>query len=120
MYKLNYFQKDLTDINCASFNMYKQLLSDNKISQPIIFCDRYRIDPFVNMPIFHSYFINQHFYKTSTLTDYDQILYIENFKNNNFIIVYNPDIHDISQYKNKYKFIDMNNDINLYMEQQHA
>lgn len=120
MYKLNYFQKILIDINCTSFLMYKQLLDNNKIIQPIIFCDQYTVDPFINIPIFHSYFINQHYNKTYILSDYDQLSYIENFKNNNFIIVYNPDTQDINKYQNQYKFINNNSDIYQFMEKNYA
>jgi len=116
MYKLNYFQKDLTVTTCASFNMYKKLLSQDLIIQPIIFCDKYFIDPIINIPIFHSYFINQHYYKSYILTDFDQINYIKFFKNNNFIFVYNSDIQNINNYKDSYKFIDINDDIITYMK----
>lgn len=116
MYKINYFQKELTDINCASFNMYQQLLSKNYIDQSIIFCDKYTVDPFINIPIFHSYFISQHFSKYYLLTDYDQLLYLEPFKIKNCFIVYNSDTQNIDNYKDKYKFIDINDDVITYME----
>lgn len=116
MYKLNYFQKILQNTDCASFKMYKQLLSTNKIVQPIIFCDQYTVDPLMSVPIFHSYYMNQYFHKTYILTDFDQISYITSFKCNNFIIVYNSDTQDINNYKDNYKFIDINNDIIEFME----
>lgn len=117
MYQLNYFQKDFTNIDCLSFKMYQELVMNNKIIQPIIFCDKYLVDPLVKVPILHSYFINQYFHKNYTLTDYDQLSYIEHFKINNFIIVYNPDVHETKSYENKYHFISMNDNINTYMEQ---
>lgn len=120
MYKLNYFQKDFDNANCISFKMYSSLLSDNKIDQPIIFCDKHYIDPLNNIPIFHSYFINQHYHLTDILTDYDQITYLDYFNNKNFLVVYNPDTQDINKYKDIYKFIDINTNIDSYMEQMYG
>lgn len=116
MYKINYFQKDLTNIDCVSYKMYEKMILGNYIDQPKIFCDKYIVDPLIKIPIFHSYFINQHFHKHYLLTDYDQLSYIESFKFKNCFIVYNSDTQKIDSYQDKYKFIDINEDIITYME----
>ncbi len=120
MYKLNYFRKNLNDMTSESFKIYQKLLSGKQISQPIIFCDKYTMDPFTTVPIFHSYFMNQYFFPTDILTDFDQISYIVNFNHNNFLIAYNSDIENIDKYKDTYKFIDTNTDIITYMEQHYG
>lgn len=116
MYKLNYFQNHLSDSKCKSFDFFRILYSQNQLDQPIIFCDKYITDPIGNIPIFHSYFVNQHFNNSIILTDYDQIEYIKYFNNSNFLIVYNPDVHNIDQYINSYKFISINDDITTFMK----
>lgn len=88
MYQIAYFQKIFSDINTPSFVKFKELYDNKYIYQPMIFCDSYTTE-YGNIPIFHSSYINQHFHKQIILTDFDQIYYIENFKNQNFIILYN-------------------------------
>lgn len=116
MYKLNYFQKELNNKDSISLQMYMELLSENQIIQPKIFCDKYYFDPLKNLPVFHTYFINQHYDNCIILTDYDQLDYIKDF-GGNFLVVYDSDKQSIKEYKDKYKFIEKNTNIIQYMKE---
>lgn len=116
MYKLNYFQKELNNKDSVSLQMYMELLSNNQIVQPKIFCDKYYFDPLKNIPIFHSYFINQHYDNCIILTDYDQLEYIKDFSGS-FLVVYDSDKQSIKNYEDKYKFIEKNTNIIQYMKE---
>ena len=102
MYNIAYFQNKLFDLTCPSFLIYKKLCDEKQIHQPIIFCDTYDAEA-ANIPIFHSYYLNQHYHKKIILTDFDQIKYIANFHNQNFLILYNQFTHE--PINNTYKYI---------------
>jgi hypothetical protein len=117
MLNLDYFQKQISDSNTKSFQMFKELITNNYLNQPKIFCDEYQVDLISKIPIFHSYYINHSFAKNLILTDYDQIDYIKYFHHQDYIIVYNPGIHDIDKYKDtSYKFISMEDNIIQYLK----
>lgn len=114
MYQIAYFQKELKDLTTPSFIKFKNLIINNKAYQPIIFCDTYNVE-FANIPIFHSSYINQHFYKQIILTDFDHIDYILNFKNYNFCIVYNKLVQTPTD--NRYKYIDLDDDLENFLKE---
>lgn len=112
MYNIAYFQLILKNIKDPSFLRFKELYKNKQIYQPIIFCDKYIVE--TNFPIFHSSYINQHFHKKLILTDFDQIKYIQNFKNQHFIVLYNQDIHTITD--DKYHYISLEDNLNQFLE----
>ena len=114
MYQIAYFQKQLDNLTTPSFIKFKELYDKQQIYQPIIFCDNYSAES-ANIPIFHSSYINQHFYKQIILTDFDQIQYIENFKNKNFILLYNKLIHDPKD--KQYFYIDLEDSLLSFLQE---
>ena len=69
----------------------------------------------MDIPIFHSSYIDQHYHKRLILTDMDQITYIQNFHHNNFILMYNSIV--ITPSDNKYKYIDMEHDLATFLNE---
>lgn len=112
MYNLAYFQLVFKTLKDRSFVIFKELNSNKLIDQPIIFCDIYNTE--TNIPIFHSSYINQHFHKKLILTDFDQIPYIQNFKNQDFLILFNP-LSQTPQDK-KYLYLSLEDDYNKFLE----
>lgn len=112
MYNIAYFQLTLNNLKDRSFTIFKQLSYNKLINQPIIFCDTYNIE--TNIPIFHSSYINQHFYKKLIFTDFDQIPYIQNFKNQDFLILFNP-LSQTPQNK-KYLYLSIEDDYTKFLE----
>lgn len=114
MYNIAYFQLVLNTLKEPSFVLFKELNSNKLINQPIIFCDIYNIE--TNIPVFHSSYINQHFHKKLILADFDQINYIEHFKNQHFLILYNP-LTQTPQTQNKnYLYISIEDNATQFLE----
>lgn len=90
MYNINYYKQNINSDNTYLLNLFLQADRDKLLYQPKIFCDQYDIHIQSSIPIFHSYYIRQHFNKSLILSAYEDLSYIKSYNNENFLIIYDP------------------------------
>lgn len=88
MYNIVYFEKNIIDESSKALKIYLKAINNNLISNPIIFCDKYKII-IDNIPIFHTYYIKNIFHKLYILTNkYDTEYLVSMGLDSNIIVVY--------------------------------
>ena len=116
MYHINYYKQQINEHNTLSLKLFLQACTDKQLYQPKIFCDNINISIASNIPIFHSYYMRQHFHKCLIMTDYEDLDYIQAYHNTNFMILYNP-MFQPKQFEETYKYLSIEDSFYNFLEE---
>lgn len=110
-----YYNQLITNNSYPGYIKFLNYCKNKSESMPIIFCDSYLCDIKHDIPIFHSFYIRQKFKDYLIIVDFLNIKYLENYllDNKKIIVIYNKLSDDISEIKNKYNCIEINEDIKI-------
>lgn len=97
MYNIALFQPRITKDKSLAYSLYEKLYQDDIVSRPIIYTDKCYVLVDNNIPVFHTYYMRQHFYKQYVLVDYDNIDYIPYNTIHKYIVVYNKKTQDANK-----------------------
>jgi hypothetical protein len=115
MYNINYYKQLIKEDN-ASLKLFLQACVDKKIFQPKIFCDNYYINMSLPIPIFHSSYIRHHFDQSLILIDYEDLSYAQIY-DKNYLIFYNPELHNIDKTNAKHQYISLQDDFYNFLSE---
>ena len=110
MYNIDYYQQYIDSPNSLAYNSFMKLYDKKLLYQPKIFSDKCLVYLKNSIPIFHSFYIRQHYHNRAVMIGYDDVQYVDHYYNQNFIVVYN-DSNDIQNLKDKYLCYNLEYDI---------
>lgn len=96
------FKSRISSQSSSAYQAYVGLYENNIVENPIIFSDSCEIIVDNNLCIFNAYFLRQHFLDYYILIDYEDVKLLNNFQNRKCIVIYDENIHNITNLNNNY------------------
>lgn len=109
MINLCYYRQNIKDDFSPAYNIYVKLYKQKLLDNPKIYTDKVSHDLKIDIPIFHSYYLKNHFENQVVLLDIDNMQYIKDH-DGKLIVIYNKIVHDV-QNTNNITYIDIDANI---------